>query len=135
MLRLIAVFAVFALVTLSLMPIQWVAVALKRPLRRRIPVVYHRFVCRLLGIRVRLTGAAIDTRPLLIVANHSSWLDISIITSLAPVVFVAKAEIERVLDAAEAIMQREDALAQAIRSGTPISQVMAGNYENMLKKA
>jgi len=42
MLRLIAVFAVFALVTLSLMPIQWVAVALKRPLRRRIPVVYHR---------------------------------------------------------------------------------------------
>ena len=47
----------------------------------------------LLGIRVRLTGAAIDTRPLLIVANHSSWLDISVITSLAPVVFVAKAEI------------------------------------------
>jgi 1-acyl-sn-glycerol-3-phosphate acyltransferase len=44
---------------------------------------------------VRLTGAAIDTRPLLIVANHSSWLDISIITSLAPVVFVAKAEIAR----------------------------------------
>src|SRR6185436_5898895 len=95
MLRLIAVFAVFALVTLPLMPIQWAAVALKRPLRRRIPVLYHRFVCRLLGIRVRLTGAAIDTRPLLIVANHSSWLDISIITSLAPVVFVAKAEIAR----------------------------------------
>ena len=95
MLRLIAVFVVFALVTLPLMPIQWVAVVLKRPMRRRIPVLYHRFVCRLLGIRVRLTGAAIDTRPLLIVANHSSWLDISIITSLAPVVFVAKAEIAR----------------------------------------
>ncbi len=31
-------------------------------------------------------------------------------------------------------MQREEALAQAIRSGTPITQVMAGNYENMLKK-
>jgi len=57
-----------------------------------------------------------------------------VIADASAVVFVAKAEIERVLDAAEAIMQREDALAQAIRGGTPISQVMAGNYENMLKK-
>ena len=40
-----------------------------------------------------------------------------------------------VLEAAEAIMQREEGLAEAIRGGTPISQVMAGNYENMLKKA
>jgi 1-acyl-sn-glycerol-3-phosphate acyltransferase len=95
MLRVIAVLSVFAVVTLALMPVQWLAVALKRPLRRRIPVLYHRFVCRLLGVRVRLTGAPVDARPLLIVANHSSWLDISIITSLAPVVFVAKSEIAR----------------------------------------
>jgi 1-acyl-sn-glycerol-3-phosphate acyltransferase len=39
--------------------------------------------------------APVEERPLLIVANHSSWLDISIITSLAPVVFVAKSEIAR----------------------------------------
>jgi 4-hydroxy-4-methyl-2-oxoglutarate aldolase len=57
-----------------------------------------------------------------------------VIADASAVVFVAQHEIERVLEAAEAIMQREDALAQAIRSGTPISQVMAGNYENMLKK-
>jgi lyso-ornithine lipid O-acyltransferase len=75
------------------MPVQWLAVALERPLRRRIPVFYHRFVCRLLGVRVRASGAPVDDRPLLIVANHSSWLDISIITSRAPVVFVAKSEI------------------------------------------
>ena len=95
MLRLIVIVVAFALVTLPLMPVQWVAVALKRPLRRRIPVAYHRFVCRLLGIRVRLNGAPVRGRPLLIVANHSSWLDISVITSLAPVVFVAKSEIAR----------------------------------------
>jgi len=58
-----------------------------------------------------------------------------VIADASAVVFVAQSEIERVLEAAEAIMQREDALAQAIRSGTPIGQVMAGNYENMLKKA
>src|SRR5881394_3723509 len=95
MLRTALVLIVFALVTLVLIPVQWLAVALKRPLRRRIPVLYHRFVCRLLGVRVRTSGAPVDARPLLIVANHSSWLDISIITSLAPVVFVAKSEIAR----------------------------------------
>jgi 4-hydroxy-4-methyl-2-oxoglutarate aldolase len=58
-----------------------------------------------------------------------------VIADASAVVFVAQSEIVRVLEAAEGIMQREDALAQAIRSGTPISQVMAGNYENMLKKA
>jgi 1-acyl-sn-glycerol-3-phosphate acyltransferase len=95
MLRTAFVLTVFAVVTLVLMPVQWLAVALKRPLRRRIPVFYHRFVCRLLGVRVRANGAPIGDRPLLIVANHSSWLDISIITSVAPVVFVAKSEIAR----------------------------------------
>src|SRR3954453_8764491 len=95
MLRTAVVLIVFALVTIALMPVQWLAVALKRPLRRRIPVLYHRFLLALLGIRVRRTGAPTDKRPLLIVANHSSWLDISIITAQAPVVFVAKSEIAR----------------------------------------
>ena len=95
MLRTAFVLSVFALVTIVLMPVQWLAVALKRPLCRRVPVFYHRFVCRLLGVRVRASGAPVSDRPLLIVANHSSWLDISIITSLAPVVFVAKSEIAR----------------------------------------
>ena len=58
-----------------------------------------------------------------------------VIADASAVVFVAQSEIASVLEAAEGIMQREDALAQAIRSGAPISQVMAGNYENMLKKA
>src|SRR3954454_17456072 len=93
MLRVIFVIVVFAAVTLVLIPVQWIAVALKRPLRRRLPVLYHRFVCRLLGIRVRSIGAPTERRPLLIVANHSSWLDISVITAQAPVVFVAKSEI------------------------------------------
>ena len=93
--RLIVLVTLFALVTLPLMPIQWLAVALKSPLRRRIPVLYHRFVCRLLGIRVRRIGIPVSVRPLLIVANHSSWLDISVITAQAPVVFVAKSEIAR----------------------------------------
>jgi regulator of RNase E activity RraA len=56
------------------------------------------------------------------------------IADASAVVFVATAEIERVLETAEQIMAREETLAQAIAAGNPISQVMGGNYENMLKK-
>ena len=50
------------------------------------------------------------------------------------VVFIAQAEIARVLEAAEAIVAREEAMAQALREGQPISQVMGANYEHMLKR-
>ncbi len=50
------------------------------------------------------------------------------------VVFVPAADIERVLEAAEAIAAREESTAQALREGKPISQVMGANYEHMLKK-
>jgi 4-hydroxy-4-methyl-2-oxoglutarate aldolase len=50
------------------------------------------------------------------------------------VVFVRAQDIERVLDAAEAIAARETAMADSLRAGTPITQVMGKNYETMLKK-
>jgi 4-hydroxy-4-methyl-2-oxoglutarate aldolase len=50
------------------------------------------------------------------------------------VVFIAQADIVRVLEAAEAIVARENAMAEDLRAGKPISQVMGTNYETMLKK-
>ena len=50
------------------------------------------------------------------------------------VVIVPAGEIARVLDAAESITARERAMADSLRAGTPISQVMGKNYETMLKK-
>ena len=49
------------------------------------------------------------------------------------VVFVAAAEIERVLDAAEAIAARERAMVAALREGRPITEVMGKSYETLLK--
>jgi 1-acyl-sn-glycerol-3-phosphate acyltransferase len=80
-------------VTLALLPFQWLAVRTKLPLRRRIPTFYHGIVCRILGVRITVAGRRTGERPLLIVANHTSWLDISVITAVAPVVFVAKREV------------------------------------------
>jgi regulator of RNase E activity RraA len=50
------------------------------------------------------------------------------------VVFVKAAEIERVLEAAESIADRERSMAEALRAGTPIGEVMGKSYETMLKK-
>ena len=50
------------------------------------------------------------------------------------VVFVSQGNVERVLDAAEAVIARERAMVAALRDGAPISQVMGIGYETMLKK-
>jgi 1-acyl-sn-glycerol-3-phosphate acyltransferase len=85
--------AALAVTTVALIPVQWISVMLRLPTRRLIPVFYHRVVCALLGVKVHVIGRRHRQHPLLIVANHSSWLDIPVITRLAPVVFVAKREV------------------------------------------
>lgn len=50
------------------------------------------------------------------------------------VIFIPVDQIERVLDVAEMIVAKEAAMAKAILSGTPIGEVMGGNYEHMLEK-
>jgi regulator of RNase E activity RraA len=50
------------------------------------------------------------------------------------VVFVPAQDMERVLDAAEAIAAREAAMADSLRKGAPITEVMGKTYETMLKK-
>ena len=56
-----------------------------------------------------------------------------VIADASGVAFIPAADIERVLDAAEAIAGREAAMAKALLAGTPIPQVMGGDYEFMLR--
>jgi lyso-ornithine lipid O-acyltransferase len=93
MLRAVLVLTVIVMITVALIPFQWLSVHLKLPTRRAIPVFYHGIVRFLLGVRIRVLGKRMREQPLLIVSNHVSWLDISVITALAPVVFVAKREV------------------------------------------
>ena len=79
--------------TLSLMPIQCVGLALRRRWVRTLPPFYHRWCCRILGFRVRVTGNPIPNRPALFAANHVSYTDIAILGSLIPGSFVAKKEV------------------------------------------
>lgn len=81
------------LVSLCLIPLQWLAVRLNLDLRRRLPVVWHRVALGLVGIRVTQVGAPVASRPLLVTANHASWIDISVVGSLMPLSFIAKSEV------------------------------------------
>lgn len=92
-LRIGLILAVVLMVTAVGLPIQWAALRLGLPLRRHIPVLYHRILLRLIGVRVRLVGAPAADRPLLLLSNHASWLDIPVVGSLTPLFFVAKSEV------------------------------------------
>ena len=56
-----------------------------------------------------------------------------VLADRSAVIFISPEQIERVLEAAETIVAKEAAMAKAILSGTPIGQVMGGNYEHMLQ--
>lgn len=55
-----------------------------------------------------------------------------IVADNSAVIIIRPADIDRVLETAEMIVAREQAMARAIQAGTPISEVMGGNYEHML---
>jgi len=85
--------AAFLGLTLPLMPVQAVFVRTSPRLARWFPHWYHRQVCRLIGVRLHIKGSVVSGKPILLVANHSSWLDIPVLSAVAPLSFVAKKEV------------------------------------------
>jgi 1-acyl-sn-glycerol-3-phosphate acyltransferase len=81
------------LVSLVLIPLQWIAIRLKLPIRKKLPQIWHSIATRLVGIKIRQIGRPAADRPLLITANHASWVDITVVGSLTPLSFIAKSEV------------------------------------------
>ncbi len=81
--------------TLLAMPVQMLAVRFGWSLQRWIPVYWHRLACVALHLTVHVHGRVHLGRPLLLTANHVSWLDIVVLGSIAPLSFVAKSEVGR----------------------------------------
>ncbi len=74
-------------------PLQLVAAWLRRPWRDQVAVVFCRILIRLVRVRVETRGAPAAGGPLLIAANHISWIDIVALASVAPFCFLAKREV------------------------------------------
>lgn len=105
--------------TVLLIPVQALAVALGWGLRDRLPRFYHRVCVRILGFEVRVAGRLATARPTLVVANHSSYLDIMLLGSLIPGSFVAKTEVaDWPFFGLLAKLQRTVFVDRARRSGT-----------------
>jgi lyso-ornithine lipid O-acyltransferase len=84
----------FFFATLPLMiALQWLLGALRSKYWAPASVGYYRLLTRLLRIKVTINGAQATGRPVLIVSNHVSWVDIVVLASIAPMVFVAKREV------------------------------------------
>jgi 1-acyl-sn-glycerol-3-phosphate acyltransferase len=92
-LRASVLLAVFLAVTLPLMLIQYALIELGFEQAKTLPHAYHKLVCRILGIRVHVEGRVAADKPVLLVSNHVSWLDIPALSTMAPLCFVAKAEV------------------------------------------
>lgn len=85
-------FAFFGLTVLSA-PIQWLSIRCGWRLQKSYPHAYHKFLCRMFGIRLHIIGNPIQDRGVLMVANHSGYFDILIMSAAAKVSFVAKSEV------------------------------------------
>ena len=80
-------------ITLALLPLQLLFLAFGLPARNRLPRYWHRAALWAIGVKVRVHGRPDAKRPLLLVSNHSSWLDILVMASVTDVTYVAKAEV------------------------------------------
>lgn len=92
-LRASTVLAGFFGFTLPLMPVQALLLKVSPSAARRFPNWYHRNVCRILGVKLKIEGQVVENKPVLLVCNHTSWLDIPVLSAVAPVSFVAKLEV------------------------------------------
>jgi 1-acyl-sn-glycerol-3-phosphate acyltransferase len=95
MARLRAAFIIigFLGITLPGMPVQWLLLKLGLRAARTFPHRYHRVVAALFGIHIKVVGKPVSGEGVLMLANHTSWADIIIFSAVAPISFVAKAEV------------------------------------------
>lgn len=93
--RLNGIMRVFAFLTLILIltPVQIYCRRRRATDSRRIPLIFHRLLTRVLGFTLRVHGAMATTAPVMYVANHTSYLDIPVLGALIPAAFVAKSEV------------------------------------------
>jgi 1-acyl-sn-glycerol-3-phosphate acyltransferase len=116
------------------------------------PALFQRLLCAGLAVRVRRHGTLSAEPRQLIVANHVSWLDIPVLGSLGPMIFLAKKEVGdnplgRELAALQGVVyvdrRRRSCLpavnasmAEAMRGGSPVvlfAEATTGDGNRLLR--
>ena len=86
---------IFLLLTLALLPFQFIIVFCIKNYTYVIPYFYHKICRRVFGIKIKTFGKVSINFPILLISNHASYLDIIILGSLFKTSFVAKKEISK----------------------------------------
>jgi len=92
-LRGIYILATFLLTALFIIPWQSTLLYFKLKRSKTLPRSYSRFLTRLFGVNVKIVGTPVQGEGVLMVANHTSYLDIIVLGGVADVSFVAKSEV------------------------------------------
>ena len=86
---------IFFLLTLALLPFQFIIIFFIKNYTYVIPYFYHKICRRIFGIKIKTFGKVSINSPTLLISNHASYLDIIILGSLFKTSFVAKKEISK----------------------------------------
>src|SRR4030042_5113798 len=89
-LRAFLVLGAFFAFTLPLMPLQLLFLTTGSRYARTFPHWYHRQVCRIIGVRLNVEGEVAEKQGVLLISNHVSWLDITVLSAVAPGAVVAQ---------------------------------------------
>ncbi|MEO0327700.1 MAG: lysophospholipid acyltransferase family protein [Pseudomonadota bacterium] len=93
-LRIIYLAMVITPVTMVLAPLQYLLVRFAANYSGKIPMLWHRMILHLAGVKVKVQGEVARETPLMIVSNHISWLDIIVLGSVAELSFISKHEVD-----------------------------------------
>lgn len=124
------------LTVLCQVPAGWKVHIGRRPLSQVMSRWWSAAVCRIFGIRRRVEGEFAHG-PSLVAANHISWVDIMLLHSVAPMVFVAKYEISQwpvvgwLAKSGRTVFHRRG----SHDSASDVAHAMAGRLEQGIKVA
>lgn len=121
--RAACILGTFLLSAMFVIPYQSFALRFKTLGYRDIPRRYQHFLSRIFGIRVTIIGKPVQDRGVLMVSNHTSYLDILALGGIARVSFVAKSEVSKwPLFGTFARLQRTVFVERQRRSQTGVSR-------------
>ena len=98
-LRVIRRLVVLLLITVLALPVQALLLLVPGSAKERFPRMFWSALCLAIGLSVRVIGETAhrtaDGRPIVYVANHSSWLDILVLGGRLRACFIAKEDVTR----------------------------------------
>lgn len=92
-LRAVALVLTILLFLVVVSPLYLLFIRFRPSARAAMPLLFCRIMCRFLRVRVRPRGEMARERPLLLVPNHISWVDIVVLGSTEFTAFLAKKEV------------------------------------------